>query len=185
MEAEKKNIISERLSRLAPQLEDKEFRDGYLEGHVKMFIAEQIKCLRGDKSQKEFAKELGTTQSVVSRLENPEYGKVTIQTLLEIASKLDIALLVRFASYPEFLEVTSDFSENAFKPKPFNKKDIELMTRSIEAETSTESKGVTPRSFKPETYTKSFSGFFLMDKEGERIIVSDIVREKQKIVLTA
>lgn len=134
MKTENRNIILQRIKELAPQLNDKEFRDGYLDSHVKMFIAEQIKCLRGDKSQKEFAKELGTTQSVISRLENPEYGKVTIQTLLEIASKLDIALLVRFAGYPEFMEVTSDFSENTFKPKSFNLKDIELMTRNLEAE---------------------------------------------------
>jgi transcriptional regulator with XRE-family HTH domain len=132
-------MILQRIKPLAKQLNNKEFRDGYLDSHVKMFIAEQIKCLRGHKSQKEFAKELGTTQSVVSRLENPEYGKVTIQTLLEIASKLDIALLVRFSGYPEFLEITSDFSEKTFKPKSFDQKDIELMTRRLEAEDTSSS----------------------------------------------
>jgi hypothetical protein len=54
------------------------------------------------------------TQSVVSRLENPDYGKVTVQTLLQVAIALDIALLVRFCSYPDFLAAIADVSPEAF-----------------------------------------------------------------------
>ena len=58
--------------------------------------------MRGDRSQRAFGELIGKPQSVVSRLENEEYGKLTLQTLLDIAEKLDIALEVRFVDYPAF-----------------------------------------------------------------------------------
>lgn len=132
MDGDKKSsITSQRIKSLRNQLNNKEFRDGYVESHVKMFIAEQIKFLRSGKTQKEFAKLIGTTQSVISRLENPEYGKVTIQTLLEIASKLDIALIVRFANYAEFLVATDDFSEQALKPSPYSDGCFDLLEKVV------------------------------------------------------
>jgi hypothetical protein len=56
----------------------------------------------------------------VSRLEDPDYGRLTIETLLEVASKLDIALLVRFVDHATFLMATNDFSEDALRPQPYN-----------------------------------------------------------------
>lgn len=143
MSREKKSMILERIDPLLKQLEDKEFRNGYLESHVKMFIAHQIRSMRGNQTQKEFAKKLGMTQSVVSRIENPEYGQVSIQTLLDIAKKLDIALLVRFASYRDFLEITSDFTENSQKPKPFNAADMYSMKTGLESDNAAAPSNVT------------------------------------------
>lgn len=97
---------------------EKAYRDGYLQAKVRGMIAYQIQALREktDLSQTEFAKQIGKTQSVVSRLENTEYGKVTIQTLLDIACALDVALVVKFASYPDFLFQTRDASVAALQP---------------------------------------------------------------------
>jgi transcriptional regulator with XRE-family HTH domain len=80
---------------------DKDYRDAYLDGSVKGEIALQIRSLREkfDLSQTEFAKKIGTTQSVVSRLEDTEYGGVTINTLLKVASENNVALSVRFIDY--------------------------------------------------------------------------------------
>jgi len=84
---------------------DKEYRDAYLDGIVKTSIALQITAIRNNlgQTQAEFAKTLGVTQSVVSRLENTEYGSVTINTLLKVARETNVALDVRFVSYPEML----------------------------------------------------------------------------------
>ncbi|MER9248922.1 helix-turn-helix transcriptional regulator [Mesorhizobium sp. M0590] len=68
-------------------------------------------------SQADFAQKTGKTQSVISRLESTEYGKVTVQTLLDIASGLDVALLVQFVSYPDFLQRTADMSDKALQPE--------------------------------------------------------------------
>lgn len=96
----------------------KEYRDGYMQTQVRGGIAYQIKALREKfgMSQSKFASVTGKKQSVVSRLEDVEYGKVSVQTLLDIASSLDVALLVRFVSYPEFLSRYSDMSVKALQP---------------------------------------------------------------------
>ena len=99
------------------RFEDKPYRDGYLQTHIRSGIAYQINALREQSglTQTEFASLIGKPQSVVSRLENTEYGRVTVQTLLDVASALDVALLVRFVSYPEFLERTADMSPAALR----------------------------------------------------------------------
>ena len=85
--------------------ERKEYRDGYVASRVRTSIALQIRALREQRSlsQREFADRLGKPQSVISRLENTEYGRVSVQTLLDIAAALDIALVVKFCALREFL----------------------------------------------------------------------------------
>ncbi len=111
---------SHRFVRLAPKLADKAYRDGYVATHLRTWLAGQVRALRGSMSQKEFGKLIGKPQTVVSRLENPAYGKLTLETLLDVASKLDIALVVRFVDYPTFLVATNDFSEAALRPAPYD-----------------------------------------------------------------
>lgn len=97
---------------------DKDYRDGYMHTRVRAGIAYQMQALRRKfgLSQSEMATRTGKTQSVVSRLENTEYGKVSVQTLLDVASSLDVALLVQFVSYPEFLNRSADMSDRALQP---------------------------------------------------------------------
>lgn len=109
-----------RIATLAPDLADEEARHIYLSLQLKAFLANQIRSLRGDRSQEEFGHILGKPQSVVSRLENESYGKVTVQTLLDIARKLDIALVMRFVDFPTFLKWTGDYSPTALAPQKFD-----------------------------------------------------------------
>jgi transcriptional regulator with XRE-family HTH domain len=96
----------------------KSYRDGYLESTVRIGIAYQIQALRAkfELSQSEFAEATGKKQSTISRLENPNYGKVSVQTLLEIAQAMDVALLVRFVDYPEFLKNAGKMSVAHLQP---------------------------------------------------------------------
>jgi transcriptional regulator with XRE-family HTH domain len=86
--------------------QSKDYRDGFLETDVKGGIALQIQALREKlgMTQTEFAKKIGKPQPVISRLENEEDRSVTINTLLEIAMALDIALQVRFCDYVDVLQ---------------------------------------------------------------------------------
>ena len=59
------------------------------------------------------------------RLEDPDYGKVTIQTLLEIANVFDVALEVRFVSYSAFITNTRDVSISSMRVPEF-KDDLRL-----------------------------------------------------------
>jgi len=100
------------------KLADKTYRDGYMHTAVRGGIAYQIRALRerSGMTQAEFAERIGTTQSVISRLESTEYGKVSVQTLLNIASAFDIALLLRFVSYPVFIDGMQSMNDNALCP---------------------------------------------------------------------
>lgn len=98
---------------------DKHYRDGYLETHVRTGIAHQIRALRvkAGLNQADFAVATGKKQSTVSRLENTDYGRVSVQTLLDVATAMNVALLVRFVDYSQFLRVTADMSERALAPE--------------------------------------------------------------------
>jgi hypothetical protein len=65
---------------------------------------------------------MGKPQSVVSRLEDPDYGKVSIQTVLDGAAAFDVALLVQYVSFPEFLQRTRDVSPEALRVDSFDER---------------------------------------------------------------
>lgn len=98
---------------------NKKYRDGFLQAQVRGRIAYQIQALRRKfgLTQSEFAERTGKKQSVISRLENTEYGKVSVQTLLDIAAGLNVALVVQFVSFPEFLKRSTDMSDAALQPE--------------------------------------------------------------------
>lgn len=108
---------------LVEELKDKEFRDSFVSEHVRTGIAYQITGLREEAgwSQSELGRRAGKPQNVISRLEDPEYGRPTIQTLLEIASAFDVALLVRFVPFSELLERTQDVTTAALRVPSFSK----------------------------------------------------------------
>jgi transcriptional regulator with XRE-family HTH domain len=65
-------------------------------------LARQIKSLRGRLSQEEFAKKLGMPRTTLSRLENARRACISLRTLLRIAAKLDISLVVYFDDRKKF-----------------------------------------------------------------------------------
>jgi transcriptional regulator with XRE-family HTH domain len=98
--------------------ESKKYRDGYLQSRVRGYIAYQIQALREklDMTQEAFANLTGKKQSAISRLEDTEYGRVSVQTLLDVASATNVALVVKFVSYPEFLDQTRLMAPEALQP---------------------------------------------------------------------
>jgi transcriptional regulator with XRE-family HTH domain len=109
------NVLIEKLTR-------KGYRDAYVAENVQTGISYQIRALRDHRgwSQKKLAEVLNKPPSVICRLENPDYGKLSIQTLLEIASAFDVALLVQYVSFPEFLRRTRDVSQDALNAESFD-----------------------------------------------------------------
>lgn len=107
---------------LYEKLQKKSYRNAYMAEHVRRGIAYQIRALREQRgwNQAVFSKELDKPQSVVSRLEDPSYGKVTVQTLLEVANVCDVALQVRFVAYSSFLKNSRDVSSESMKVPSFN-----------------------------------------------------------------
>jgi helix-turn-helix protein len=108
-----------RTERLSEQFKKEKFRKHYFARQLKVFLAAQIRALRGDRTQTEFGRLIDKPQPVVARLERESYGKVTLQTLIDIAQKLDIALIVRFVNFSTFLEWTNDYSQEALAPQSY------------------------------------------------------------------
>ena len=100
------------------KLRQKEYRDAYLRAQVHNWVAYQFQSLRKKLrlTQSEMSKRVEKPQSVVSRLESEDYRGVSVQTLLDFACAMDVALVVQFVSYPEFLARTRDKTEIAMQP---------------------------------------------------------------------
>ena len=107
--------------RLIERLQRKAFRDAYVAEHVRTGLAYQINALRQQRSwsQADLGRRAGKPQNVISRLEDPDYGRLGVQTLLEIAAAFDVALLVRFVSHEEILKWTTDVSPTALEVPSF------------------------------------------------------------------
>lgn len=101
---------------------DKDFRDAFVEENIKTGLALQIRALRekAKLSQPALAKMAGKTQSVISRLEDPNYGKFTIRTLLDLARAFDVALLVKFVSFSKLVAELKDLSPSTLAVKTYS-----------------------------------------------------------------
>lgn len=103
------------------KLKNKKFRHAYLKEHIRIGIASQIRILRNksNMSQSQLAEIIGTKQSVVSRLEDPDSGAVNLNTLLKVAEALDVSLIVKFASFSKFIIENQDISPKALSVSNF------------------------------------------------------------------
>jgi len=127
MDEEPRAAGSPRSASLAAKMHSKAYRDAYVASHTRQFLARQIRVFRGGRSQMQFGEMIGKRQTVVSRLEDPNYGKWTLQTLLDVARKLDVAVVVRFVDFPTFVELTNDMSDNAARPRAYDQSQIEAV----------------------------------------------------------
>jgi transcriptional regulator with XRE-family HTH domain len=104
-----------------PKWADKEYRESYMDASIDQGIAWQIRINRETRgmTQKALAAHLGTKQSAISRLEDPEYGAHSIDTLKQIAKGFDCALSIRFISYTELAELSDQLSVTDQYASPF------------------------------------------------------------------
>lgn len=88
------------------KLNNPDYRRAFARESVKTWIAYQIRALREQRRwmPRTLAMEIGKPQSVISRIENPDYGRLTLRTLFEVAEAFDVALLVRFVDHETMLQ---------------------------------------------------------------------------------
>jgi transcriptional regulator with XRE-family HTH domain len=99
-------------------------RSKLVESHLDKSLAYQIRSLRGDWTQAEFAEKLGIkhANNIAARLENPRYGKHTLSTLKNIARTCDVALVVWFIPFGRFADwVTgTPYEDLGLRPSFYN-----------------------------------------------------------------
>jgi len=89
----------------------KQLRHEWWSSVLRASISNQIIELRNSRkwTQTKLAKQLGTTQSVIARLENSNSKHApTISLLLRIASVFDVALIIRFAEWGKAVVFIAD-----------------------------------------------------------------------------
>jgi transcriptional regulator with XRE-family HTH domain len=103
-------------------LRDPEFRKQFIDEHVAVGIAFQIRSLRNrqDLSQKKLAELLKIRQPLISAWEDPNYGKYSLATLKELAKAFDVGLLVRFVPFGSLIDWTTDLKPDTIAPPSFS-----------------------------------------------------------------
>lgn len=127
MDAEHPLAASRRLPSLIEKFRNKKYRNSYVASHTRRFLARQMRKLRANRSQEEFGEIIDKQQTVVSRLEDPKYGKWTLQTLFDVAEKLDLAVIVRFVDHATFLRFTESMDEDATVPTAYSQETMDEM----------------------------------------------------------
>lgn len=135
---------------LADKLEKKGYRDAYVANHVGRWVAYQVRTLREQRgwSQADLGERMGTPQSNICRIENPDYGRHSQHTLLQLASTFDVALVVMFVDYPTFLEQSRDVSPDAMRVESFDRAALEIRAPEASAPAAISGAGVLAVNFR-------------------------------------
>lgn len=107
---------------LLEKFKDKEYRDLFVAEHLYAGLALKNRLLREQRkwTQKQLGEKAGMAQAWISRLEDPNYGKLTISTLLKLASVYDVGLEINFVSFSKILHDALSFDSKSFVVRGFD-----------------------------------------------------------------
>jgi transcriptional regulator with XRE-family HTH domain len=99
------------------ELCDPEFSEGYAESFLNSYVATQIKVIREQRNMKQadLAREVGTTQTAISRIENVNYSAWNIKTLKKLARAFRVRLRVSFETYGSLPDEVGKFTQESLQ----------------------------------------------------------------------
>jgi transcriptional regulator with XRE-family HTH domain len=108
-------------TQLLKKFRNKEYRDSFVAEYISSHIPLKIRGMRDRRgmSQTRLGELAGVKQEWISKLEDPNYGRLTISTLLKIASAFDCGLSVDFVSFSQILNTATDLSARSFDVPSF------------------------------------------------------------------
>lgn len=111
-----------RREKLIKALSDLDFRRQFVSAQVRRFVSGQIRTLRDVKrwTQGELGQRAAMKQNAISRIEDPDYGDFTINTLLRLAAAFDVGLIVRFVPFSELVGWNQKISPKEYCPPSFS-----------------------------------------------------------------
>jgi transcriptional regulator with XRE-family HTH domain len=106
----------------------KKYREEFVAAQVKRAIPFQIRALMKKKgmSQEKLAELSGLTQGVISRAANPNYGNLTLNTLVRIAAGFDMAFIGRFVPFSELGRYFVKLDEDSIDVPTYTEEDEEI-----------------------------------------------------------
>lgn len=101
---------------------DAEYRMAAMEANVANLVAWQVRVNREERglTQAQLGSLMGTKQSAISKLEDPDSGDVQLSTLVKAAHAFECALLVKLVDYGEFASITHDVRSERLYAAPFS-----------------------------------------------------------------
>lgn len=121
--------------KLEQDVSDPETRHLLVDAQIRQGLPLQLRAMREARewTQAKLAEKLGTTQNAISRLENPKSRPATIPTLKRIAETFDVALIVKFAPFSDFVDSVSSMSEKSVSVPAYNS-EAEERERTIQSQ---------------------------------------------------
>lgn len=112
---------------LIEKLKNKEYRDLFVAEQIFSRLPAKIRLMREKRgwTQKKFGEQASMAQAWVSKIEDPNYGKLTISTLLKVASACDVALVIDFVPFSALLNRTMALSPESFDVESFEGDDFD------------------------------------------------------------
>ncbi|HEV3305599.1 MAG TPA: helix-turn-helix transcriptional regulator [Candidatus Sulfotelmatobacter sp.] len=122
--------MSDTSDALRVELRDPEFSEGYAESFLNSYVATQIKVIREQRQMKQsdLAREVGTTQTAISRIENVNYSSWNINTLKKLARAFRVRLRVSFETYGTLPDEVGEFTQKSLQ-RAEREKDPGLLER--------------------------------------------------------
>jgi transcriptional regulator with XRE-family HTH domain len=100
----------------------KKYREEFVAAHVKRGIPFQARAMlksREGWTQETLAERSGLTQGAISRALNPNYGNLTLNTIIRIAAGFDVAFIGKFVPFSELEKWFESMDEESVQVPTF------------------------------------------------------------------